>query len=442
MPSIRSRLRGHLGNPESDHRRIAVGFLWVSLFAVIGKLASAAKEMTIAWRYGVSETVDAYVFVTNLIGLPVSIWFGVLTVVLLPLVARVRGQNPSDLPKFRGELLGLTLVAGVSLGFLAYVGLPWLLNTGLSGFTGATLEKALSMAGPLSLLLPLGAIISLFSAWLMANGHHRNTLLEALPALTILGALFIPYGWVPEPLIWGTIAGLALQLLGSGWPLHRAGQIQSPVLGFKSPAWAGFWSSFGIMAAGQAFMGVTGIIDQLFAAHLGAGAISQLSYANRILSLIVSIGATAISRSTLPIFSELAGQGKLGEVRAMANQWARLMFLFGLLAMGIAWWFAPTVVELLFQRGAFTQSDTLAVAELMRLLVLQLPLYFSGIVFISLLSVQKKYATIQRIAVANLTVKVFSMILLTPVLGIQAIALSTTFMYFSSTLILCVSSRR
>jgi hypothetical protein len=46
-----------------------------------GKLAGAAKEMAIAWRYGVSDTVDAYVFVFNLATWPVSLWFGVLTVV-------------------------------------------------------------------------------------------------------------------------------------------------------------------------------------------------------------------------------------------------------------------------------------------------------------------------------------------------------------------------
>ena len=58
-----SRIRHHITNPESYHRRIASSFLLVSAFVLIGRLAGAAKEMAIAWRYGISEIVDAYVLV-------------------------------------------------------------------------------------------------------------------------------------------------------------------------------------------------------------------------------------------------------------------------------------------------------------------------------------------------------------------------------------------
>ncbi len=440
MSIICNRIRRHLSNSESNHRRIAVGFLWIAFFVLIGRLAGAAKEMAIAWRFGVSESVDAYVFVVNLIGLPVSIFFSVLSVLLLPLIARVRNENPGDMPRFRRELLGLTLAAGLGLGGLVYVILPVLLNTGMAGFSGAALVQALAMSGPLSLLLPMGVVISLFSVSLMANGHYRNTLLEALPALAILAALLMPPGGLLDSLIWGSVAGFALQLAGLGWSLQRSGDLPLPTLAFQSPAWKGFLRSFSIIAAGQTLMSVTGVIDQFFAAHLGVGAISTLSYANRIVGLILSLGAMAISRSTMPIFSELAGQGKESEVRALTSYWAKLMFVFGLVVMGLAWCFAPWIVELLFQRGAFKSEDTLIVAELMRYLVLQLPFYFSGIIFISLLSAQKKYAAIQWVAISNFSVKVLAIVLLTPVLGIRAIALSTSLMYFASMAMLLVYS--
>ena len=137
MSRIISRIRRHLADPDSDHRKIATGFFWVSLFVLVGKLAGATKEMTIAWRYGVSETVDAYVLVFNLVNWPVSVWFSVLTVVLVPLVARLRYDSPGELPRFRGELLGLTLIIGLGLGVLAWFGLPELLRAkwvGLSNF--------------------------------------------------------------------------------------------------------------------------------------------------------------------------------------------------------------------------------------------------------------------------------------------------------------------
>ena len=120
--------------------------MWVALFVFIGKLAGAAKEMAIAWRYGVSETVDAYIFVFNLINLPVSVWFSVLTVVLAPLAARIRHDNPAEVPRFRGELLGLTMIVGLGLGCLAWFGLLLLLRAGWIGLSDQALAEALHMA--------------------------------------------------------------------------------------------------------------------------------------------------------------------------------------------------------------------------------------------------------------------------------------------------------
>jgi putative peptidoglycan lipid II flippase len=429
MPTIISRIRRHLADPLSNHRRIAIGFLWVGLFVLVGKLAGAAKEMAIAWRYGVSETVDAYVFIFNLISWPVSVWFSVLTVVLVPLVARVRHESPLALPRFRSELLGVTLAVGIGLGVAAYFGLPLLLSTGWAGFSGSALQQALAMAGPLTLLLPMGMVISLFSAWLMANGHHRNTLLEVLPALAILGALLMPPNWVPEPLIWGSVAGFTLQLAGLGWPMRRAGELQRPALGFHSPAWQGFWRGFGVMAAGQALLSVTGIIDQFFAAHLGPGAITTLSYANRIISLIVALGSMAISRSTLPIFSELAGQGKSLRIRELSMRWSKVMLVLGFVCMIIIWLIAPRLVQLLFQRGAFTPENTLLVTDTIRYLLLQLPFNFAGIVLSMNLTSMRKYPELSLIAGACFFVKLVASFIFVPGLGLFGIAVSTAIMY-------------
>jgi peptidoglycan biosynthesis protein MviN/MurJ (putative lipid II flippase) len=441
MPNTISRIRRHWAKRDYQHRKIALGFLWVSFFVMIGKLAGAAKEMAIAWRYGVSETVDAYVFAINLINLPVSIWFSVLCVVLIPILASLRQQSPQVLLRFRAELFGLTLLIGITLGGASYFLLPLLLNTGWLGLSGNSLNEAMAMVGPFSVLLPMGVLISLFSVWLMANGHHSNTLLEALPALVILIALLLPPTWFPEPLIWGTVAGIALQMSVLGVPLQRTGELTKPAFHFQSPAWKGFWRSFGIMAAGQVLMSLTSVIDQLFAAHLEAGSIATLGYANRIVALIAGLGAMAISRSTLPVFSELASREGGREICSLAIHWAKLMFLFGLVATALCWWSALPVVKLLFQRGAFTVEDSIAVAGVLRYLALQLPFYFSGIVLVSLLSTQGNYMKIQIAAFFALAVKVVALIFLVPLLGMDSIAFSTAMMFAASTTTLLFLSK-
>ncbi len=431
MSPIISRIRSHLAAPESDHRKIVTGLFWVSLFVFVGKLAGAAKEMSIAWRYGVSETVDAYIFILNLVSWPVSVWFGVLTVVLVPLVARVRIDSPSELPRFRGELLGLTLIIGVGLGFFAWFGLPDLLRADWLGLSDRALAEALHMSGGLALLAPMGTVISLFSAWMLACGRHRNTLFEAIPALTILAALFLPPGWVPEPLLWGTVAGFALHMTALATPLRQLGELQMPSIDFTSPEWRGFWNSIGIMAIGQVLMSFTSIIDQFFAVQLGHGALSSLGYSNRILALILGMSAMAIGRATLPVFSRKQTES-FTNVYALAIQWAKWIFFAASTMVVVLWIIAPFIVEILFERGKFKSSDSIAVTELTRYGLLQLPFYMVGMLAVSVLSSKKEYTTIAWIAALNLATKIISSYFFVPLFGLPGILISTTVMHLIS----------
>jgi peptidoglycan biosynthesis protein MviN/MurJ (putative lipid II flippase) len=427
-----------LRDAHPDHHAIARGMAWVVLFVLLGSLTRVAKEIAIAYRYGVSAEVDAYLFVFNLVGWPVGIWFSVLIVVLVPLAARIQQGATAELPRFRSELLGLTLFLGLALALLGWLGLPLLLRASWVGLPDVTVSIAVNMAPVLAFLAPLGVIISLFSVWMLAAGRHANTLLESVPALTILVALIVfPSGGV-EPLIWGTLVGFIFHLVSLAVPLTRQGEIEAPRFTRQSPQWTPFWQGFGIMLAGQALMSFTGIIDQFFAAHLDMGAIATLSYANRVLALILSMGAMAVSRATLPVFSRSMVQG--GEqILRVATHWVRLLFVIGVVAMIVAWVFAPWGIKLLFQRGAFTTHDTQLVTEIFRYGLSQLPFYFAGLVMVSLLVSQRKYHIIFVIGALNLVVKIAFNALSVPYFGVSGLMIATSAMLIFSSLFLSIA---
>jgi putative peptidoglycan lipid II flippase len=439
--NVFSAIRARIHNAHPDHHAIARGMAWVILFVFLGKLAGAAKEMAIAYRYGVSEDVDAYLFVLNLVSWPVGVWFSLLTVVLVPLAARIRHNTAVDLPRFRAELLGLTLLLGMGLMLFAWLGLPLLLRSSWTGLPSTTVTIATNMVSGLALLAPLGVLISLFSAWMLSAGRHANTLLESVPALVLLVAILAFPGGGAEPLVWGTAVGFVFHLVSLAVPLARRGEIEAPRFSRQSPRWPAFWQGFGIMLAGQALMSFIGIIDQFFAAHLGTGAIATLSYANRILALILGLGATAVSRSTLPVFSQAQAQG--GEhLHRVAAHWVRLLFVLGVVAMIVGWWLAPLAVKLLFERGAFISRDTEAVMEVLRYGLVQLPFYFASIVLVSLLASQGRQRAIAVVAGANLFIKFAALMVLTPALGVKGIALSTSIMYITTLLFLWFNERK
>jgi len=284
------------------------------------------------------------------------------------------------------------------------------------------------MVPALVFLMPMGVIISLFSAWTLATGRHANTLLQGVPALAIaLAVLLLPGGDI-EPLVWGTLAGFAFHLTSLAIPLAGRGEIESPRFTRQSPHWLPFWHGFGVMLAGQALMSFVGIIDQFFAAHLGTGAIATLSYANRILALLLGLGATAVSRATLPVFSKTEAQGGVQGHR-LASHWVRLLFLLGVVAMIVAWGSARWAVQLLFERGAFTLQDTLAVTDVLRYGLIQLPFYFAALVLASYVSSQRRYTLLFWSGVIGLGSKIIGNMVLIPLFGINGIAMAWGLVY-------------
>ena len=426
---------------DPQHVAIFRGMLTVALFTMLGKLMSAAKEMAVAYRYGLAAEVDAYQFLYNLVAWPMGVWTAVLTAVLVPLAARMRADSKGGPPQFRAELFGFALLLGFVLAIGGGIGIHAMLALGWSGLPSGSLQLAEAALPGLILLLPLGLLVALQSAWMLSAGRHVNTLFECLPPLLIaMAILAFPSGDI-GPLVWGTVVGAMVHLLALLLPMAQRGELEAPAFTRVSPQWQWFWKGFGIMLGGQALLSFTVIIDQFYAVALGTGAIATLGYANRVLSLILSLAAIAVSRATLPVFSQATTSGA-GDVQRVANSWAGLMFGAGIIVMLVSYLLAPWAIKLLFERGEFSSGDTQVVAEALRYGLPQLPFYFSSMVLVSFALSQGKYGLIFWSGVIGCAGKIIGNIILVPFLGINGIALAATFVYGANALFFWLALRR
>ena len=428
LSDISSCVSFRIRNAHSEHHSIARGMFLVALFVLLGSLVRAGKEMAIAYRYGVSSDVDAYIFVFNLVCWPAGIWLSGLNVVLIPLLAQIRQNNIKELTLFQAELLGLTIVFGIALLFSSWVGLPLLLQTTWVGLPSSSINVAKHIASELALLAPLGIIISFLSTWMLSEGRHANTMFESLPSFIILISLLTFPNEGLNTLIWGTILGFVAHLISLLFSISIKNKITIPNFSYQSSHWAPFWKGFGLMLGGQTLMSLTGLIDQFFASHLGAGAIAILSYANRILALILGVCSVAVSRATLPVFSQALAQGRR-EIDIVASHWMRIMFILGLVAMVTSWILAPVGVRLLYERGAFSTQNTEDVVEILRFGLLQLPFYFSGLVIVTYLSSRELFRLLFWSSVSGLCLKIVANLILVPIFGVKGLSLSTGIMY-------------
>lgn len=416
---------------HSDHRRIFSGAFRVAVFLLLGKAAGALKEMAVAYRYGVSEVVDAYQFTMTLANwLPVTL-VGVLSVVLIPVLVHSREDQAGKRRRFLAELHGWVIVTGVVLAVAIYVAWPWVLEWAGAGLDADTrrMSAQLTLAFAPAALLTL--LTGLSAARLRARERYINTLLDSVPAVVILiWVLLAATAPGVGPLLWGTLVGYVIQSI---WLLRLAnqadGRVGRPVLGFTAEYWPDLVKAAGVMLIGQVAMSFVGPIDQYTAANLGGNANATLGYAARLLSLLLGLGAASVGRAALPVLADVQRRGEAQRARRLALKWSVLMLLAGAVVTVVGWWLAPWMVSLLFERGAFTADDTLRVAEVMRWGLLQMPFYFGVLVLVQLLASQNRYRIMAGIAVANFMLKAVMNQVLAPTMGVNGIMLATSLMY-------------
>jgi putative peptidoglycan lipid II flippase len=443
-------LRQRLPTLNADERLIAVGAAWIASFVVLGKLAGAAKEMAIAWRFGVSETVDAYYLATTLIFWMPSTLISVLSIVLVPMLVRIRHADTEPRERFLRELHTSVVFVGLMLGFLSAIIAPFaLLHIG-DKLSVASRAMAWQLCAGMAPVVPLVLMIGVYSARLMARERQINTLLEGVPAVAILlMVLFWPAGANVGPLLIGTLIGISFQALCLSRLARLAdGYSTRARFSWTSPHWHELYKAASVVLIGQFAMSCITPLDQYTAAQLGDGSIATLGYANRLMALLIGVGAIAVARGALPVMSRLHAAGDSMRACEIAFRWAKITLALGILVAAITWLLAPWAIGLLFERGAFTNKDTQQVVHVFRWGLLQLPFYFPGLVFVQLLASHGRYRTIALFAASNLIVKVALNFSLASWIGVAGISLATALMtawsasclYYAATRVQAVKS--
>ncbi|MDR5759813.1 lipid II flippase MurJ [Caballeronia sp. LZ035] len=419
-------LRKRLLNLHTDHRRIAKGALIVSLFVFLGKGAGAFKEMAIAQQYGVGSVVDAYQLALVLVTwLPLTLT-NELSILLVPLFVRMR-ENKEELGEFVSEMETACLGLGIVLTGLLLLAWPFLAHVVAGNLSEQTRQMCFQLLLGLAVVGILSLTICISSARLQASGKHLNTLLESVPALVLLCCvLVLPTQGSLVPLMLGTSLGYVVQTALLHFSARSADSVRLRLrFSFRSPHWRSVFHSTSMLVFGGVFATLIPPLDQYFLAHVGDGAISTFGYAYRVLALLLGMGALAISRAILPILAEMLTAKDHVRARDTTFKWSLVMAAIGAIGAVIFWFLAPWIITLLFQRGAFTAEDSVAVTQLFRVGLVQLPFAFGALVILQLLVSEARYRMLAAIAVAIFVVKIVANIVLAPRYGAQGVVLAT-----------------
>ncbi|MGW0705284.1 murein biosynthesis integral membrane protein MurJ [Streptomyces sp. NPDC002643] len=113
------------------------------------------------------------------------------------------------------------------------------------------------------------------------------------------------------------------------------------------------------------------LIERFLGSTLPAGAISHLNYAQKVAQIPMTF-SLMLCTVTLPVVAQAMAEGDTERARSRVEKDLALVSCIVLLGAAAIVACAPQIIELLFQRGAFTTEDTDATASVMRVYALGL----------------------------------------------------------------------
>lgn len=107
------------------------------------------------------------------------------------------------------------------------------------------------------------------------------------------------------------------------------------------------------------------LVERFLAASLPSGAISHLNYAQKVAQMPMVL-SLMICTVTFPVVAQAMAGGEREKARRRVEQDLALASLAVLMGTALVIGYAPQIIQVLFERGAFTHADTLATASVMR----------------------------------------------------------------------------
>jgi len=360
----------------SRTRAILTSTALFSALSLLPKILAVLKDVAVAARFGASESLDAFLMAFVLIGVPVSILVVALQTTLIPALV----QRPDD--RSAAALLGSTLrmvVAGLALVLPLWL---WLLPPLLDGIrTGPAPAGADPILQACWWLIPYyftnGINWVLYGALQARRSFWPNALLPALFPLATLVALTLSHEAQLQVLVIGTVAGSALECAVLLALLRRRGLLQwrdgdrsglRDITRLAMPLMVG-----GLIGA------FAPLVEQFIAYSLGPGAVSLISYGNKIPAALSSLLVIAMGVVALPHFSELVQQRNWRDCRHLYRRLTLLMLGGGTAIAAVFMLIALPLMDVLFVRGAFTAEHSLEASGIMRMYLLPLPFALAGI---------------------------------------------------------------
>ncbi len=380
----------------------------LSVVAVFNVVLGFAREGVIAYYYGTSAELDAFLVAYTLPRLIALQAVQVTVSIILPLyVAHLEAGRPEAatalLRRWFMFLFKVTTVFCLVIGLAAPL-VTWAIAPGLSDAQSA------AAANWLRWLLPYVWVITLSGVFRVVLDQNRRFFLPAMTSayvrLAVILACVVGAGrFGASAMIPGYLVG---GILGYVWQWKQSHPYEPKLMSFRDmPMHVQLpLASGGIMVLNSLARQASQIVDRIFSSSLPEGSIAALNYAGSVMAVMQTIIGAALGTALFPVLAEMIAKGDWRQAYKTTLGWAWVVS--GILmvpVLAVVFW-RVEIVRLIFQRGAFGQAATDMTAEILIVLSFILLVDGTNVLVMRLLLAQQQLRLILVTTIVMVVLKV------------------------------------
>jgi len=355
----------------------------ISIAVMVSRILGVVRESVLAYLFPAKTALDAFYAAFRIPNLLRDLFAeSVLSNAFVPTFVDVETKSGEKAAWRLANLVfnSVTLILAV-ITILGIIFSPQMVDTVFMGKgfnTTLAAESGFGFATKRELtiyltriMFPFLIIVSLAAISMgLLNSKRRFAIPALAPAFFNVGSVIVgvagyyiapKFGQHPTVgMALGVLAGGALQFLVQVPSMYRIGFRYKPILKFNDPYLKQIMRLIAPAMIGTAAIEVNVLVNSFFASQ-GEGWVTWITQAFRIVFFPIGALGVAISTAALPVLSSATSQDSMDKYKSTLSHALKLMFILaipasaGLIALNIP------IVSLIFERGRFSEHDTVKV---------------------------------------------------------------------------------
>lgn len=345
----------------------------IALVTIASKLIGFIRDMVVANFYGATLVSDAYFYALQIPSLAIIILGGVggpfhsaVVAVFSKLIPDFNSKPDELVNKLYNTFLTIVFIFFAMCAILGYFFADKIMGLIISAGSPELISLATTHFKIMSPIILIGGVIGIFYGLLVCHKQYilpnLSPMILSLVVILIISITKNDNSGVALAL--ATTIGACCQLLIQFPKLRQIGYRIKPNFALiNNPNFKSLCELLFPAILSSTIGQISIYIDMFFASTLQEGAWTSVVFANRIFQFPVGILVTAFLVPLFPIFSRLAGENKLAEIKSYFNKGVGTLFFASIPIIILIILLANDGISLIFERGAFNKNAVFMVSE-------------------------------------------------------------------------------